>query len=76
MLEIIMVGILIVLIMLVCVILAFLGFLMAYSKLIDKEPKSEPPPISDDERARLELAEKKRLKQEQNFWSYDGFKQE
>jgi uncharacterized protein YneF (UPF0154 family) len=75
MLETLLCIILAVLILLICLIVGLIGFLILY-KLINKEPKNELPPISDDERARLELAEKKRLKQEQNFWNYDGFKQE
>jgi hypothetical protein len=76
MLEIIMCGLLIALIMLIMVVFAVVGILMAYGKVFDRKPKSEPPPLSDDERARIERAEKKRIRQEQNFWNYDGFKQD
>lgn len=76
MLEIIMCGLLIAVILLIMVVFAGVGILMAYGKVFDRKSKSEPPPLSDDEKARIELAEKKRIRQEQNFWNYDGFKQE
>ena len=76
MLEVLLLIVLVILVLILCVILALVGAFAIYSKVFTKEPKNEPPPISDEEKMRLEMAEKRRVKQEQNFWNYDGFKQE
>lgn len=76
MIETLLCIILILLVLLILSIFAVIGILMLNSNLIGNKPKTAPPPISEDERARIELADKKRIRQEQNFWNYDGFKQD
>ena len=76
MLEVIMCGILVVLILLLCLIFAAVGFLVGYNKILSKEKKNEPPPLSADEKAKKEREEKKQLREIQNFFNYTGDKQE
>ena len=69
-------GILFVMIFTLCLIFAATGFLVGYNKILAKEPKSEPPPLSDEEKAKKEREEKKMLREMKNFWDYDGTAQE
>ena len=69
-------GILVVLILILCLIFAVVGFLVGYNKILAKEPKNEPPPLSAKEKAKMEREEKKMLREMQNFWNYTGDKQE
>ena len=69
-------GILFVMIFTLCLICAVVGFLVGYNKILAKEPKSEPPPLSNAEKAKKEHEEKKMLREMKNFWDYDGTAQE
>lgn len=69
-------GILFVMIFALCLIFAVVGFLVGYNKILAKEPKSEPPPLSNEEKAKRERQEKKMLQEMKNFWNYDGTAQE
>ena len=69
-------GILVVMIFILCLIFAVAGFLVGYNKILAKEKKNEPPPLSADEKAKKEIEEKKKLREMENFWGYDGTAQE
>ena len=63
-------GILFVMIFTLCLIFAIVGFLVGYNKILAKEPKSEPPPISAEEKQKIEREEQKMLREMKNFWNY------
>lgn len=69
-------GILFVMIFALCLIFAFVGFLVGYNKILAKEKKNEPPPLSNEEKAKKEREEKKMIREMKNFWDYDGTAQE
>lgn len=66
-------GILFVMIFALCLIFAATGFLVGYNKILTKEPKSEPPPLSDEEKAKNERLIKEAQRNYENFLNYDGF---
>ena len=66
-------GILFVMIFALCLIFAVTGFLVGYNKILAKEPKSEPPPLSDEEKAKNERLKKEAQRNYENFLNYDGF---
>ena len=72
----IMCGILVVLILLLCFISAAIGFYVGCNKIFTKGYKNEIQPLPADEKAKIDRADKRRKIQEENFWNYDGFKQE
>lgn len=71
--NVIMCGILVVLILLLCLIFAIVGFLVGYYKILAKEPKTEPPPLGEEELAKMKRLKEKREREERNFFEYNGF---
>lgn len=65
-------GILFVMIFTLCLIFAVVGFLVGYNKILAKEPKSEPPPISNEEKQKIERAKKEAQRNYENFLNFDG----
>ena len=59
-------------ILLLCCIFGAVGFLIGLKKRPEEEPKSEPAPLSEEEQAKI----RKRQREEENFWNYNGQNQE
>ena len=65
-------GILFVMIFTLCLIFAVVGFWVGYNKILAKEPKSEPPPLSDEEKQKIECAKNEAQRNYENFLNFDG----
>ena len=59
-------------ILLLCFIFGAVGFLIGFNKRPKEEPKHEPTPLTEQQERQV----RKRQREEENFWNYNGEKQE
>lgn len=67
--QIVLNGILFCFILLMCLIFGAAGFLLGFVK--ESKQKKEPAPLSEEQECQI----KKREREEENFWSYNGDEQ-
>ena len=59
-------------ILLLCFIFGAVGFYFGFNKKPKVEPKNEPAPLTSEQEQQI----RKRQRQEENFWNYNGDKQD
>ena len=59
-------------ILLLCFIFGAVGFLIGLKKRPKDEPKPEPAPLTEQQERQI----RKRQREEENFWNYNGGTQE